>query len=45
MTEVNPVKVSMKSSEVKYFKGKLTDGKKTVRVVRGGFRNLKGGVL
>ena len=33
ITELSPVKVSRKNSQVKYFSGKVTDGKKTVRVV------------
>ena len=33
VTELSPVKVSRKNSQVKYFSGKVTDGKKTVRVV------------
>jgi len=31
--EVSPVKTSRKRSDVKYFDGKFSDGKKTVRVV------------
>ena len=33
VTELSPVKVSRNSEKVKYFHGRVTDGKKTVRVV------------
>ena len=33
VSEVSPVKVSRKNSSVRYFDGKLTDGKKTVRMI------------
>ena len=33
ITELSPIKVSHKNSQVKYFSGKVTDGKMTVRVV------------
>ncbi len=33
ITELSPVKVSRKNEQVKYFGGKLSDGKKTMRVV------------
>lgn len=33
VTELSPVKVSRNSEKVKYFQGRVTDGKKTVRVV------------
>ena len=33
MTELSPVKVSRKNEKIKYFSGKLSDGKKAVRVI------------
>ena len=33
MTELSPIKVSQKNTNVKYFTGKITDGKKTLRMV------------
>ena len=33
LTELSPVKVSKKNSQVQYFTGKITDGKKTMRMV------------
>ena len=33
VTEPSPVKVSRKNEQVRYFSGKVSDGKKTVRVV------------
>ena len=33
ITDLSPVKVSRKSDKIRYFDGKLTDGKKTMRIV------------
>ena len=33
VTQLSPVKVSHKNEKVRYFDGKLSDGKKTLRVV------------
>lgn len=33
VTELSPVKISKKNTRVKYFTGKLSDGKKTIRVI------------
>ena len=33
VTELSPIKCSKKNAKVKYFAGKLTDGKKMMRIV------------